>query len=57
MQVCVKRTEQDGDSGHHAAAQGENDAAGYVRVVRGFNGHIEIECIEDPGCAQKRGQD
>lgn len=54
--VCETHTEQDGDSGHHTAAQGENDAAGYVREVRGFDGHVEIECIEDPGRTQKRGQ-
>lgn len=53
---CVKRTEQDGDSGHHAAAEGENDAAGYVVAVRGSNGDVEIECIEDSGCTQQRGQ-
>lgn len=54
--VCEAHTEQDGDSGHHTAAQGENDAAGYVREVRGFDGHVEIECIEDPGRTQKRDQ-
>lgn len=53
---CLKRTEQDGDGCHHAAAEGENNAAGCVRAVWGFNGDIEIECIEDPDCTQQRGQ-
>lgn len=54
---CLKRTEQDWDGCHHTEAKGENDAAGSVGAVGGFNGDIEIECIEDPGCTQKRGQD
>lgn len=54
---CLKRTEQDGDGCHHTAAEGENDAAGYVGAVGGFNGDVEIECIEDPGGTQERGQD
>lgn len=54
---CLKRTEQDGDGCHHAAAEGENDAAGSVGAVGGFNGDVEIECIEDPGCTQERGKD
>ena len=52
----MKRTEQDGDGRHHAAAEGENDAAACVGAVGGSYGDIEIECIEDPGCTQKRGQ-
>lgn len=53
----LQRTEQDGDGCHHAAAEGEKDAAGYVGAVWGSDGDIEIECIEDPGRTQKRGQD
>lgn len=58
MSVCRwwKRTEQDGGGCHHATAQGENDTAGNVRAVGGFNGDIEIECIEEPSCTQKRSQ-
>lgn len=41
----MKRTEQDGDGCHHAAAQDENDAAGCVWAVGGFNWDVEIECI------------
>lgn len=54
---CLKRTEKDGDGCHHTAAEGENNTASNIGAVGGFNGDIEIECIEDPGCAQKRGQD
>lgn len=51
------RTEQDRDGRHHTAAEGEDDAAGYVRAVGGSDGDTEIECIEDPGSTQKRSQD
>lgn len=54
---CLKRTEQDGDGCHHTAAEGEDDTAGHVGAVGGFNGDIEIECIQDPGRTEKRGQD
>lgn len=50
-------TEQDGDGCHHAAAQSENHAAGCVGAVRGSDGDVEIECIEDAGCTQERRQD
>lgn len=50
------RTEQDGDGSHHTAAQGENHTAGYVGAVWGFNVDVEVECIEHPGCTEKRGQ-
>lgn len=54
---CLKRTKQDGDGCHHTAAEGENDAAGCVGAVGGFNGDMEIECIQDPGCTEKGGED
>lgn len=54
--VSCRRTQQDGHGGHHAAAQREHDAAGRVGAVGRLDGDEEIECIQDPGRTQQRGQ-
>lgn len=54
--VFVRRTEQDGDDRHHAAAEGVKDALHWIGEVRGIDGDKEIESEEHGSCEQKRKQ-
>lgn len=49
-------TEHDGERSHGAAAEGKNEAAAHVGAVRGPDGDVEVEQVEEAGCTQQRGQ-